>query len=477
MKLTALLVAKNEQELIGLCLEHILSFCDQIVVVDNGSTDNTKEIAKSYGVEVYDYPETQQMSDVRNFSLSKATGDWIMQIDADELYPASEMKKIREFIETTDAISARVNYKNLAWREGYAQKDFGHYPDRLYRKDVIDAYYGVLPIDEIRIKREFLNFPNKTKGNLVLEYDNPADESFIHPRQPILDVTYYHLARTRGHAFEYEKWQNYNKNMHPDWDNEQIERVTRSNQWVNGQYEMEKIQVPEGIPTKTIPDPKVSVVTTCYNKAPFIAETIESILNQTYKPHEIIVVNDGSTDNSLEIIQRYPVTIISQPNQGVSRARNNGLEKITGDYFVLVDGDDVLKPDFIEKCLAEMKGDVQIVSTDFEGLGEWAGRTHQYPHPFDKENLKTGQVFPSVMALYDARVLSPYGNFGNFMAEDAHWFLELIFKRGYNAVHIPEPLCYYRRTIGSRVDQTDLRHDEAMAEINNHFKEYGVNYA
>jgi glycosyltransferase involved in cell wall biosynthesis len=116
MRLTALLVAKNEQELIGLCLEHILPFCDQIVVVDNGSTDNTKEIAKSYGVEVYDYPETQQMSDVRNFSLSKATGDWIMQVDADELYPASEMKKIREFIETTDAISARVHYKNLAWR-------------------------------------------------------------------------------------------------------------------------------------------------------------------------------------------------------------------------------------------------------------------------------------------------------------------------------------------------------------------------
>jgi hypothetical protein len=81
------------------------------------------------------------------------------------------------------------------------------------------------------------------------------------------------------------------------------------------------------------------------------------------------------------------------------------------------------------------------------------------------------------MALYDARVLSPYGNFGNFLAEDAHLWLELIFRREYNAVHIPEPLCYYRRTIGSRVDQTDLRHDEAMAEINNHFKEYGVNYA
>lgn len=117
--LSALICAKNEEVFIGLCIEHLKPFCDQIVVVDNGSTDKTKEIAESYGVEVYDFPETTDMAAVRNFSLSKATGAWILQCDADELYPSIEMQKIREFIETADEkgyISARVHYKNMAWR-------------------------------------------------------------------------------------------------------------------------------------------------------------------------------------------------------------------------------------------------------------------------------------------------------------------------------------------------------------------------
>lgn len=120
MKLSALLCTKNEEDFIGLCLEHLVPHVDEIILVDNGSTDRTKEIASKYDtVKIFDYPETINMAEVRNFSLSKATGDWFLQIDADEIYPASEMRKIREFIETADEkgyISARVHYKNMAWR-------------------------------------------------------------------------------------------------------------------------------------------------------------------------------------------------------------------------------------------------------------------------------------------------------------------------------------------------------------------------
>lgn len=477
--LSALIVAKNEEDFVKLCLDHIVPFVDQVVFVDNGSTDYTKKIAQSYEkVEVYDYPETQNMCDVRNFSLSKATGDFFIQIDCDEIYPESEMRKIRAFVESPgDAISARVKYKNLAWKEGFAQAGLNHFPDRIYRRDAVEGYRGVLPVDMTYVKKEYLDFPNKTKGDIgPLEYDNENDESKEHPRQPILDVTYYHLARTRGHHFEYNKWLKYNKNMHPEWTLEQVREATIYNAWVNGVYAMEPIAVPEGIPTKTIPEPKVSVIVTCYNKGQWISECLDSILNQTYKPYEVIVVDDCSTDDSRDIINRYDVTkIYHSYNKGVCPARNDGLMEATGDYFVLIDGDDKLKPDFIEKCLSEMKDGATIVSTDFEGLGEWAGRIHRYPHPFDKEALKGGQTFPSVMALYDMRHRSPYGNFQErFMAEDAAWWLELVFRKDAKVVHIPEPLCCYRRTIGSRVDQTDLRHDEAMAQLN---QEYGVHYA
>jgi len=226
MTLSALLCCKNEEAFLALCLEHIEPYVDEIIVVDNGSTDKTKEIASRFAkVKLFDYPVTNNMAEVRNFSLSKATGDFFLQIDADEIYPASEMKKIREFIETADEkgfISARVHYKNLAWRSGYAQKDFGHYPDRIYKREVVEGYRGVLPIDMTYVKKEYLLAPNKTKGDIgPLEYDNEDDRSFIHPKQPIIDVTYYHLARSRGYAFEYRKNLLYQNNLHPEWNEEQ----------------------------------------------------------------------------------------------------------------------------------------------------------------------------------------------------------------------------------------------------------------
>lgn len=243
MKLSALLCTKNEEDFIGLCLEHIVKYVDEIILVDNGSTDRTKEIASRYiGVKIYDYPATNNMAEVRNFSLFKATGDWFLQIDADEIYPASEIRKIREFIETTDAISARVHYKNLAWRSGYAQTDFGHYPDRLYRRDVVEGYRGILPVDMTYVKKEYLMAPNKTKGDIgPLEYDNEDDRSFIHPKQPIIDVTYYHLARTRGYAFEYEKQMRYQHNIHPEWDDERCRFQVLQNHWVTGRYDIEPL--------------------------------------------------------------------------------------------------------------------------------------------------------------------------------------------------------------------------------------------
>ncbi len=93
----------------------------------------------------------------------------------------------------------------------------------------------------------------------------------------------------------------------------------------------------------------VSVIIPCYNQGIYLIEAIESVLLQTYPFFEIVVVNDGSTENIAEIVKHYSqIKFIAQKNQGVSKARNNGLIHSSGEYLVFLDSDDKLLPNALE---------------------------------------------------------------------------------------------------------------------------------
>ena len=105
---------------------------------------------------------------------------------------------------------------------------------------------------------------------------------------------------------------------------------------------------------------KVSVIIPAYNVSLYIEQCIKSILNQIYKNIEIIVVNDGSTDNTGEILEKLSlmderIKVIHQKNSGVSSARNTGLEIATGEFITFVDGDDYVANDFIDYMLEIQK--------------------------------------------------------------------------------------------------------------------------
>src|SRR5215211_9350661 len=96
----------------------------------------------------------------------------------------------------------------------------------------------------------------------------------------------------------------------------------------------------------------VSVVIPCYNQAHFLGEAIESVLSQSYRNFEILVVDDGSTDNTSEVASRYErVRIVRQENRGLSGARNRGLREAKGEYVVFLDADDRLLPGALEASL------------------------------------------------------------------------------------------------------------------------------
>ena len=94
---------------------------------------------------------------------------------------------------------------------------------------------------------------------------------------------------------------------------------------------------------------KISIIVPVYNVAGYLKESIESIIKQTYKKLEIILVDDGSTDQSGTICDQYArtddrIVVIHQKNQGISASRNVALELATGDYIGFVDSDDVIHP-------------------------------------------------------------------------------------------------------------------------------------
>ena len=97
----------------------------------------------------------------------------------------------------------------------------------------------------------------------------------------------------------------------------------------------------------------ISVIVPVYNVEKYLAECLDSILNQTYTDLEIICVNDGSTDNSLKILNEYAqkdnrIKVISQQSGGASVARNTGIKHSTSEYLTFVDSDDIIKPTYME---------------------------------------------------------------------------------------------------------------------------------
>lgn len=115
----------------------------------------------------------------------------------------------------------------------------------------------------------------------------------------------------------------------------------------------------------------ISVVIPLYNKESQINQTIQSVLRQSFQDFEIVVVDDGSTDNSVSEVKRFNdprIRIISQTNAGVSAARNRGIAEAKGEFIALLDGDDEWKPDYLatQYALTEKYPECDVFATDYE---------------------------------------------------------------------------------------------------------------
>jgi glycosyltransferase involved in cell wall biosynthesis len=119
----------------------------------------------------------------------------------------------------------------------------------------------------------------------------------------------------------------------------------------------------------------VSIIIPCYNAEKFIEETIQSVLNQTYTNWELIIIDDGSKDNSSKIVASFlldpRISYFYQGNTGVSIARNNGISKVSGSYIAFLDADDVWSPTNLEEKINELQSDeIDYVFSNKEHINE-----------------------------------------------------------------------------------------------------------
>ena len=123
-------------------------------------------------------------------------------------------------------------------------------------------------------------------------------------------------------------------------------------------------------------NPMVSIIIPVYNSERFLKECFDSILAQTYDNYEIIVVDDGSVDTSIQIEEEYSkkvagFRIIKQANSGQGVARNRGLDIARGEYIAFIDSDDAMKPDFLKGAVAKIEaGNYDIVVANYDKINE-----------------------------------------------------------------------------------------------------------
>lgn len=213
MKISLCMIVKNEEKNLAKCLDSVKDFIDEIVIIDTGSIDKTKEIAKRYTNRVYDFVWCNDFAKARNFSLSKASNDWVLVLDADEFVTRFNKKTIEQFIHLHHKVVGRLKrinpFEDKKEIKRYIErvnrlfnKKYFHYEGNIHEQIVSKDYsqYNTQPIgieaEHIGYMNEVVTNTNKLERNIKL-LKNAIEDN---PQDPYL---HYQLGKSYFMAKEY----------------------------------------------------------------------------------------------------------------------------------------------------------------------------------------------------------------------------------------------------------------------------------
>ncbi len=194
-------------------------------------------------------------------------------------------------------------------------------------------------------------------------------------------------------------------------------------------------------------DKLVSIIMPCYNSEKFIVESINSVLSQSYKFFELIIINDSSTDNSVSLISSYNdsriVLINSDKNEGVASARNKGISIAKGDYIAFLDSDDIWMPNKLEKQIELLNKNWDVICSNYSTFNiNGLINTRHSPKIIKYRDMLHSCFIGNLTGIYHAKKIGKFYQ-KNIGSEDYLMWLSIL-KKTQKAYCIQESLAKYR---------------------------------
>lgn len=229
-------------------------------------------------------------------------------------------------------------------------------------------------------------------------------------------------------------------------------------------------------------EPLVSILIPLYNSEAYVVETLDSCINQTYRNIEIIVVDDGSSDNSLRIVQDYAknhsqVKVYTQPNGGACKARNLAFEKSSGEYIMYLDADDLMSENKIQNqinSLIEYNDHLIVATCPFEEFEtvlpenkEKRSHYRDYDNPTDLlvEMWGKGSMFPVTCYMIHREMVALVGDWDERLRknQDGDYFSRVLMKARF--VCFCGESCFYYRRGHISISTTNKNSQEKLSSV------------
>lgn len=286
----------------------------EIIVVDDGSTDTSAEIIKKFPQVIYKHQDNQGPSAARNTGLEIANSDLISFLDCDDLYPANKLQLLYNYF---------TNDSNLIAAIGTMQYFFDEEKDRI----------GYSEIHEGNISNHVLLGAGLFKKSIFETIGN-FDEKLLFSE----DFDWYQrLYASKEKIIKIEDCCLFYRR--------------HANNYTNSKKEVQKgflqaLHKAMALKKEQKMDKKITAIIAVYNGEQYIESAIKSILNQTIVITEIIIIDDGSTDATIQKIEAFQLSniiLLKQQNCGQAKAINSALTQATGDFITFLDADDIWK--------------------------------------------------------------------------------------------------------------------------------------